>query len=588
MRLRCGCCCVLISLHLAPVLIINTPPHPLTPPNSAFHKRERVWALRLLRDALRTSQDLSLLHRRHGPALLLGFLDAALHRPQGGGIPADPLVVSVGLEVLSAAAALPRGPGLLLRQGGLLAWTAGVVAAALQQLPPPPSSQAGHYHRDQGVLPKRTVGVLQSVVALARRALRGFAAAPPQHQHQHQKHAQAEGDGHPPAPVHAHHGGQPSSGVADQARALVPLLLLLLHRGLLPPMRPPRATTTTTTGAAATTTVRHTPAAILALAGDVLDLLLLLQQPGAGLLPSGLGLRVPQQALGLIEAVGAVATPPPVREGLARAALTLVVREAEAAAAATAVGEEEEEEAAAAPEVVAALVEWVATHTAGLLLQRQRAPGDGGDPQPALVTAAAAGRLTLRLLERHGAPVVSQLCGEQRRFWPWALAGLLSCPVFLPGSLSLSGGSDDAAGAPQRDTKRAWVAVSLHLLEAKRGGLRAFVGELRAALDDAGRGDEQVAAAAAMIVVDVVASATRALLGEEDDHDQGRIEALRRETRAALAPFVRSAPAVSPVGGGGSGKKKRPSSSAAAAAGAGLEGEKRGGKGSSKKQKRKK
>lgn len=542
-------------------------PHAHAPnQNSAFHKRERVWALRLLRDALRTEQDLALLHRRHGLALLLGFLDAALHRPPGGGIPADPFVVAVGLEVLSAAAALPRGPALLLRQGGLLAWTAGVVAAALQLLPPP-RGEPGQHHRDQGaVLPKRTLGVLQAVVALVRRALRNFAAAP--HQQQEQGGGNGGGD-HLPARAHAH--GQASAGVADQARGLVPLLLLLLHRGLLPRARPPRTPTTTTT---TTTAVRHAPAAVLALAGDVLDLLLLLQQPATGLLPGGLGLRVPQQALGLTEAVGAVAAPAAVRDGLARTALAVVVRDAEAAAAATATTTGDEEEQAAAPDAVASLVEWMATHTAGLLLQLQ--PSDGDSSQRALATAAGAGRLALRLLERHGPAVASRLCDEQQRFWPWTLAGLLSCPAFLPGSLGSSDSSgSDAARAAQTEAKRAWVAVGLYLLEGKRGGLRAFVGELRAALMD-----ERAVVVA--VVVDVVTSATRALLGEEgDDDDHGRIEALQRETRAALA-------VLSPGGGGAGGKKTKKRLSSSSAAGKEKEKEEEQGRISSKKQKRKK
>ena len=445
------------------------------------------------------------------------------------------------------------------------------MAAALQLLPPPRGEPGQHHYRDQGaLLPKRTLGVLQSVVALVRRVLRNFAAAQHQHQHQHH-HQQQEQDGGDGGGNHlpAHGHGQASASVADQARVLVPLLLLLLHRGLLPRARPPRTPTTTTT-----TVVRHAPAAVLALAGDVLDLLLL-QQPGTGLLPGGLGLRLPQQALGLTEAVGVVAAPAAVRDRLARAALALVVRDAEAAAAtATTTGGEDDE---AAPDAVASLVEWMATHTAGLLLQLQ--PSDGDSSQQALVTAAGAGRLALRLLERHGPPVASRLCDEQQRFWPWTPAGLLSCPAFLPGSLGM--GSSDAVRAAQTEAKRAWVAVGLYLLERKRGGLGAFVGELRATLMNE-------RAAVAVAVVDVVASATRALLGEEgDDDDQGRIEALQRETRAALAPFVRSAPAaLSPVGGGAGGEKtkKRLSSSSSA----GKEKEEEQGCISSKKQKRKK
>jgi hypothetical protein len=493
-----------------------------TQPSSAFHKRERVWALRLLRDALRTEQDLSLLHRRHGLALLLAFLDAALHRPTGGGVPAESLVISVGLEVISAAASLPRGPALLLRQGGLLTWAGGAVTAALQHVPAHQQQhqggQRGRQHAAEA-LAKRTVTVLRSILALTVRAVQGFAA---------QQLAQQQQQGQPQHP-----------GVADQARALIPSLLLLLLRGGLLPAARPRPP-----GAAPN---RHAPAAVLALAGAVLELLLLLQRPTTGLLPA-VGLGVPQ-ALALVEALNAVAAPATVRAGLTRQVLTLIVREA---AADEAWGERlprremdteeenEEEEGMMGPDALARLLAWVAESTVALL---HSAPSD--EAVDALATSAAAGRLTLRLLQQqqqqhHPLPVATTvataLCASAPHYWPWTLVSLLSCPAFLPGSLKEVG-----TASARSEAKVAWLQVALHLLCVMAAGEKReekgrMLHELMAALTDAGE-----AAAAAAVVVDVLGSTVRALLGKSrdaDDDDAGLAKWLHRETRTALAPLV--------------------------------------------------
>ena len=113
---------------------------PLFYSSRPFHHREKVWALRLLRDGLKTSTDLHLLLKRHCFSLLLTYLEAALlpALPPPSSLPsssspvvADHLVVSLCLDVLTAAAAFPAGAVHLLLELGLVGWVEGVVMGLL-------------------------------------------------------------------------------------------------------------------------------------------------------------------------------------------------------------------------------------------------------------------------------------------------------------------------------------------------------------------------------------------------------------------------------------------------------------------------
>ena len=451
-------------------------------------------------------------------------------------MPADALLMSVGLEVLSAAASLPGGPGLLLRQGGLLTWASGAAAAAMQQL-----QQLQQQHQQQGgqrgrhgasaaaagSLPKRTVGVLQSILALCARAVQGFVTL---HQHEQHEQQQQQQQQQPVGP----------SAVADQARAFVPaLLLLLLRAGLLPPARPRPGT------AAA----RHAPAALLSLASAVLDLLLLLQQQ---LLPS-LGLVLPQ-ALVLMGAVGAAAAPAEVLEGLQCQLLTLIVREAAADKDWGAVQ-------TAGSDARSLLFAWLAQRTVGLLRS-------SGDEVQALVISTDAGRLALRLLQHLPTTTTAETA---RTDWRWTLVGVLSCPVFLPGTLTEAAAA--ASAVPARcAAKAAWVEVALHLLISQEDGEGTLLRELAAALQEVKQMKTQQdgeAAATATAVLDVVGSAVRALLGGGKHHDMSQ---LRSDTRAALAPLM-----TLPSSADGEGARTTTRRAAAAAATAAAERGRRAG-----------
>lgn len=495
-----------------------------------------MWTLRLLRDGLRTEEDLSLLHRRQGLALLFAFLDAALCRPTGGGVPADSLVISIGLEVLTAAAAVRQGPVLLLKQGGMLAWVCGAVGSVLQQLKPPEQGGQRRWQRPGGTggaLPKGAMRALQSILTLTSRTIQGFAG---QQQQQDARWLEDSDRSLLPLP-----------GVTDQAQALVPLLLLLLQQGLLPPTAHVRH------GSSAPP--RHTPAAILALARAMLDLLGSLQ----GRLLPALGLTL-KQAVSLVEAVGAMAAPAPVKEDAARRVLGLIVRDAGATEGGGMLQEAGRE--SAGPDAAASLVEWLLEGTSSLL----HAPSCGEHEHEqvlALSMSAGAGRLALRLLQQlqptAGTAVGARIVASPRRPWPWSLVSLLSCPAFLPGSLH----SSDATAPARNAAKAAWLAVAAHLIavagqqeqEQGEGGgeeERAFVRELEAILKttDGGAG----------VMVDVVGCAVQALIGRERPGTgrEGQLQRLREETCTALALLGIPFAAVRTGGWGGKEKQKRP------------------------------